>query len=138
MKRSPKTHVGRPCRRGHTERYASGKCRTCAVERLTASYRAFQKRRGPTKPQRAAKARAQARKIGRTTYQGQPCKYGHSGKRLVSTAMCAHPDCVRRYRHPPLHELPRKERERVLQQARDRGRRATRALQVLKELGLRL
>jgi hypothetical protein len=142
---SPRTkpdqvYLGQPCRNGHSdERYkANGKCVACHRERLTARHRAFQKRRGPTKPELAAKARAKARKAGRTFYKGQPCKYGHSGKHLVSTAMCAHPDCVRRYRHPPLHELPRREHERLLRVARDRSRRATRALQVLKELGLTL
>ena len=73
MKRLPKTHVGRPCRRaGHTERYADGKCRTCAVERLTENYWAYQKRRGLSEPQKAAKARAKARKLGREIYYGCP------------------------------------------------------------------
>jgi hypothetical protein len=52
--------------------------------------------------------------------------------------MCAHLDCVRRYRHPPLHELPQKEHARILKVARDRSRRASKALAVLRELGLRL
>jgi hypothetical protein len=138
MKRSPKTHVGRPCRRGHTERYADGKCRTCAVERQTEHYRRLQQRRGPTKPERAAKARANARKAKRTFYRGQPCRHGHSGKRYVNTAMCAHPDCVRLYRHPPLHTLSREKRAHILKVARDRDRRGRRALAVLKELGLTL
>jgi hypothetical protein len=139
VRKPPETFIGRPCRRaGHTERYADGKCRTCAVERQTALYRVYQKRRGPTKPELAAKARAKARAAGRTFYRGQPCKYGHDGKRYVNTAMCAHPDCVALYRHPPLHTLSREKRAHILKVARDRDRRGRRALAVLKELGLTL
>jgi hypothetical protein len=60
MRKPPETFEGLPCRRaGHTERYRStGKCVQCQREHLTRRHRAFQKRRGPTKPQRAALARA--------------------------------------------------------------------------------
>jgi hypothetical protein len=141
VKPNPKNpYMGRPCARGHSgERYrADGRCCECANLRQALRYRKFQKKRGPTKPERAGLAREKARRAGRTFYRGQKCKYGHEGKRFVNTAMCAHPDCVRRYRHPPLHELPRKEHERILREHRERGRRASKALAVLRELGLRL
>jgi hypothetical protein len=137
MRSPPATFEGLPCRRaGHTERYRStGKCVACQRSHLMRRHRAFQKLRGLTEPQRAAKARAKARRLGREFYIGMPCRAGGHRKHFTATACCA--ECPPRHR-PRLHELSAKERERVLKIHRDRGRRATRALQVLKELGLRL
>jgi hypothetical protein len=135
--RPDQVYLGPPCRHGHSgERYtATGKCTECQRSQLLARYRAFQKQRGATEPQRAAKARATARRLGREFYIGMPCRAAGHRKHFTATACCA--ECPPRHRLR-LHELSAKERARVLKIHRDRGRRATRALQVLKELGLRI
>jgi hypothetical protein len=131
-------YMGKPCSRGHSgERYLSSrKCCECQREQLHAAYRAFQKRRGLTKPERAALARDKARAVGKLFFFGQPCrKAGHNGKRHTSTGACWYCGWARR---PSLRTLPRKDHEHILRLQRERGRRATRALRVLRELGLRL
>jgi hypothetical protein len=147
-KTNPKNRFwGHPCPRGHSryladgrycaERYRSdSRCCECAKLKQERYEAALKKRRGPTKRQLVVLARKKARQAGRTFYWGANCKYGHSGKRIVSTRACAHPDCIARYRHPPLHTLPRREHERILKMARDRDRQARRAVKILRELGL--
>jgi hypothetical protein len=137
MRKPPETFIGKPCRAaGHTERYlTTGKCVQCQRGHLIRRYRVLQKQRGSTEPQRAAKARATARRLGREFYIGMPCRAAGHRKHFTATACCA--ECPPRHR-PRLHELSAKERARVLKIHRDRGRRATRALAVLRELGLRL
>jgi hypothetical protein len=126
----------RPCRNGHTgERYRDGRCVTCCRLRMKRRYRKWRKA-NPSVREAARKAREKAAAAGKLFYKGLPCrKKAHDGKRHVSTKLCFHCGWPER---PSLHELPRREHERILKGARERSRRASRALAVLKELGLPL
>ena len=96
--------------------------------------------RPPTKRQRARAARDKARRLGKMHFVGQICKRGHvvhvrgkrGSRRWVSTGICVRCDQLRRAEMSPAART----RERKAHAAY--GRRCTRALKVLRELGLTL
>jgi hypothetical protein len=127
---SPKRFYGEVCRRHPEEaglRYRSdNSCVVCSRERVKRSAR----RRGhrPTGRHRT-QARKRAIKAGRNTYLGTACKVCKNRRRYLSGSCVA---CKRREREA---ETPL-QRARRLKRVSDYGKRAVRALKILKELGL--
>ena len=83
-----KIFQGVPCRRGHDGvRYTcSRNCVECLrdADRAKRANRAKGRERKVTEQERAQAARA----LGLKTYQGKPCKRGHSGERYASHRAC--------------------------------------------------
>lgn len=79
--------LGKPCKRGHEGvRYRStGNCVACLKER--------QPKKEGKRTGEVGKLRAAAADAGERTFQGAPCKRGHSGLRWVSTGGCV--ECTR-------------------------------------------
>jgi hypothetical protein len=129
MRKPPETFIGRPCRRGHRLRYRADKrCVTCRRAALREFYKQAMQGR---KPQRWQLARKRAKARGAILYAtGRPCINGHTSRRRVSTGICL--ACERYYRQ---HRSPAY-RERERKGARERNRRAYRALRVLQHLGI--
>jgi hypothetical protein len=95
----------------------------------------------PTKWRLAGKARDKARRAGKMHFVGQLCKRGHVGgrlgggpgsKRWVSTDICLKCDQLRRA------EMSSAQRAKVRRQHNAYGRRATFALKVLQNLGVKI
>ncbi len=131
----PETFIGRPCRRGHRERYAAdGRCVICR----RATLRAVHLRRMAQRPPNALKAardeagraRAKAKAAGKPYFIGQPCIRGHDGLRLVSCGSCVHCHAIYHLRRTP------KQRARARKFRSERAKKATRALRTLEALGI--
>jgi hypothetical protein len=129
-KDSPKRFRGAVCKRNpeHGDlRYRSdNSCVVCSRERVRKSARA----RGhkPTGKHRT-KARKRAIRAGKNIYLGSPCRICGERLRYLSGSCVA---CKRRERE---RETPAA-RARRLKRGSDYGKRAVRALKVLKELGM--
>jgi hypothetical protein len=124
------TFQGKVCRR-HPQlaglRYRSSeRCLLCQREKLAA-----QRRAAGMKERTQARKKARAR--GDLHYKSDhPCARGHRGLRLTSSGQCLESARFRYARMKP------RQRARLLQRQRERDRRGTRAMRVLKELGLTL
>jgi hypothetical protein len=125
----PQTYVGKPCRKGHRVRYVADKrCVRCRRAALKAFYeRAMEGR----KPERWQLARKRAKARGLPFYDTKrPCMNGHLSQRRTSSGICL--SCEKYYRD---HRSPA-HKDRARKGARERNRRAYRAMRVLQHLGV--